>query len=330
MAQRTFVFIVAALAIAALLATIAVLRRQPGISKGQNRSSGRDSSALPAATSEPPSAQTEPGSKSVTSTFDRLNAIAARLATSSDREVNRRLLSELRAFLETLPRETVSREVQSYLGAGNDAATQLDLTVKAVGALGDAPSLRVFLLDYLGQIDLPAAAALGRQILRAPTTPDEWAISLRNVARSDDSAATTEYLRAKAAELLANRAWQQNPTAGYLEAFDIVVHTRATETAPQLAELVRNKENKAVAHAAYLTLDRLTIAEPAATLQQFADQPELMAGREQTRANYFARVDVRDPQQRRSWKDTSSTRFALHKSCNLRGHLPERELHDLQ
>ena len=188
--------------------------------------------------------------------------------------------------------------MQSYLAAAGDAATQLDVTVKPGGVLGDASSLRVFLLDYLGQIDRPAAGALARQILSAPTSPDEWAVSLRNVAWSDDSPPTVEFLRGKAAELLAHGAWRQQPSAGYLEAFDVIVHTRAIELTPAVAGLIRDKENKTVAHAAYLTLDRLTIAEPATTLQRLVDQPELMSGREQTRANYFARADVRDPSQK--------------------------------
>ena len=53
-----------------------------------------------------------------------------------------------------------------------------------------------------------------------------------------------------------------------------------------------------MAHAAYLALDRLAITEPAALLGALAADPNLMQGREQTRANYFARADVRDPQQR--------------------------------
>src|SRR5687768_8077676 len=66
---------------------------------------------------------------------------------------------------------------------------------------------------------------------------------------------------------------------------------------PDLAQMVADKENRAVAHAAFLTLDRLVLHDAAAVLSQLEQKPELMAGREQTRANYFARADVRDPRQ---------------------------------
>ena len=60
------------------------------------------------------------------------------------------------------------------------------------------------------------------------------------------------------------------------------------------------QDNPAVAHAAYLALDRLAISEPAALLGALEADPNLMQGREQTRADYFARADVRDPQQRQA------------------------------
>jgi len=53
-----------------------------------------------------------------------------------------------------------------------------------------------------------------------------------------------------------------------------------------------------VAHAAYLALDRLVLADPSAMLAALQADPAAMHGRELTRANYFARADVRDPQQR--------------------------------
>ena len=56
--------------------------------------------------------------------------------------------------------------------------------------------------------------------------------------------------------------------------------------------------NRALAHAAFLTLDRLAQSDTAATLNALAAKPELLQGREATRAGYFARADVRDGEQR--------------------------------
>ncbi len=222
---------------------------------------------------------------------DRLNGANAPAAS-------REILTALRTLLDSLPREVASHEALAFLAGQKDAGTKLDVTVKPGGTLGDASSLRVFLLDYLGQIDRPAAAVLGKQILSTPDSPDEWAVSLRNVAWGDDTPANLDYLRAKAREMISNPKWRQNPSAGFLEAFDVIVHAKGFNLVPQLTELVRDKENRAVGHAAYLTLDRLTIADPAAALAPLAAHPEWMEGREQTRANFFARADVNDPRQK--------------------------------
>jgi hypothetical protein len=78
----------------------------------------------------------------------------------------------------------------------------------------------------------------------------------------------------------------------------VAVYAGGAELVPTLTGLLRQKENKAVAHAAYLALDRLTLQDTAAVLTELQRQPNLMAGREATRANYFSRADVQDAQQR--------------------------------
>lgn len=230
----------------------------------------------------------------------RLDNSLGRLKASGDPEESRRILAELRNLLDELPRDLASREIQSFLASGKDAQTRLDITINKGGSLGDASSLRVFLFDYLGKIDRPAAGALAEKILSQYTTPDEWAVSLRNYAWANHNPAAQDYLRDKAKELLANPEWRTKPTAGFLEAFDTIVYAHATSLTPELAELVRDKENRALSHAAYLALDRLTITDPTAMLKQLVAQPELMQGREQTRANLFARADLREPAQRAS------------------------------
>ena len=67
---------------------------------------------------------------------------------------------------------------------------------------------------------------------------------------------------------------------------------------PPLTDLVRKHDDPALAHAAFLAMDRLVINYPGAVLGALQAQPDLMLGREQTRANYFARADIRDPVQR--------------------------------
>jgi hypothetical protein len=98
--------------------------------------------------------------------------------------------------------------------------------------------------------------------------------------------------------MLVHEPWQHDPSAGFLEAFDVAVYLGGTKLLPELAALVRRTDNQALSHAAFLALDRLAIADPTAVLNKLQSAPELMQGREVTRANYFARADAGDPQQR--------------------------------
>ena len=123
-------------------------------------------------------------------------------------------------------------------------------------------------------------------------------MALRNQALGDTTAGARALLEQKTGELLRAQDWQQNPSTGYLEAFDAAVYVGGTNLVPSLTDLVRRQDNPAVAHAAFLALDRSVINNPVPLLSTLLAQPELMQGREQTRADYFARADVRDPNQR--------------------------------
>ena len=77
------------------------------------------------------------------------------------------------------------------------------------------------------------------------------------------------------------------------------MHRKNVALSPELISLTADTANKPVRHAAFLTLDRLTLADPAAMLEKLipsaAAQPEtaLMV------SNMIARADVRDPEQRK-------------------------------
>jgi hypothetical protein len=166
------------------------------------------------------------------------------------------------------------------------------------GWLDEAPTLRTFLLDELARLDPAAAADYAKIILAGMDSPDEWAVALRDLASGDSSADARALLQQKTAQMLQYAPWQQNPSTGYLEAFDLAVYLGGTDLLPTLSSLVRLQNNPDLAHASYLALDRLVINNPAAELAALEAAPDLMQGREATRADYFARADVRDPQQR--------------------------------
>lgn len=227
-----------------------------------------------------------------------LRAGLRRFQGGMSRDDAKEAMAELAARLAALPAAEASAAVRAFLASTNDAPTGLGFKLRADGGLDEAPTWRLFLLDALARIDPTAAAALAREILREKTSPDEWAVCLRNVARVENSAEGRAFLEAKTAELLRHEPWQADPSVGYLEAFDVAVHVGGTNLVPPLAALARRQDNQAVAHAAFIALDRMTLRDTGVTLGALQAQPGLMAGRELTRANFFARADVRESGQR--------------------------------
>ena len=191
-------------------------------------------------------------------------------------------------------------EILAILDSGQDSPTGASFKVGPNGRLTSTPTRRIALLEELAQLDPAAAAAASAKILQSFTQPDEWAVCLRNCARADDSPAMRAFVEQKLREMLAHEAWRRDPSVGFLEAFDAVVHIGGTNLMPVMTEFLRQREDseRAVAHAAFLTLDRLVINDPVSTLRYLEADPAAMSGREVTRANYFARADVTDPQQR--------------------------------
>ena len=207
-------------------------------------------------------------------------------------------LEALRAALAAMPTNEAVALIRQFLDSKADAPTHLGFKIAGHGWLDEAPTMRTFLLDELGRIDPAAAADYARVILANMDSPDEWAVALRNLARGDDSDAARQLLEEKTSEMLQYQPWQQNPSSGFLEAFDVAVYLGGTSLLPMLTGLVEQQGNPAIGHASYLALDRLVINAPATTLNALLANMNSMQGRELTRADYFSRADVSDPQQR--------------------------------
>jgi hypothetical protein len=250
---------------------------------------------IPAKESHANQAPTDRQSDGLPEALQRTQAL---LQTAQDMEEKRRQLAALRQILSSPKTNEVSEGIRNFLQSKADAATGQAFRVRDRGTLREAPTLRVFLLDYLGQIDPAGAAAYARTILTSFDSADEWAVALRNLASGDSGADARDLLQRKVSDLFAYDPWQKNPSVGYLEAFDVAVYLGGTKLLPQLSELIRKQDNPAIAHAAFLALDRLVIKDPSTLLVALLTEPDLMKGRELTRADYFARADVRDPQQR--------------------------------
>jgi hypothetical protein len=227
-----------------------------------------------------------------------LQEVCEALRKESDAQVSRQKLAELRQKLAAMPTNAAVALIRRFLDAKADASTHLGFKVASDGMLDEAPTLRTFLLDELGRLDPVAAADYSKTVLASMDSPDEWALALRNLALGDSSDDGAALLEEKTTQMLQYAPWQQNPSAGFLESFDVAVYLGGADFVPTLSDLVRSQDNPAVAHAAFLALDRLVINDPATVLESLEDEPDLMEGRESTRADYFARANVSDPEQR--------------------------------
>lgn len=236
------------------------------------------------------------GDDTISETFGRVGG----KATADD---TRQALTALRAELLGLPKDEAVRRIRGFLDSGKDGVTELSFGIAKDGMLTEWPSFRTFLLDTLMAVDPAAAAETGRAILEKPTSADEWALALRNVARGDSSA-DPDFLRAKTEELIRNPAWQADPSIGYLNAFDVLVHVQATASTPLLSGLIQMKDRKDLAHAGFLTLDRLVQGQPVEVLTRLSADTALQQSRPEMVAQQFARADLRDPAQQalvKSW-----------------------------
>jgi hypothetical protein len=235
---------------------------------------------------------------SATGLTGQLARTAADLHLPRDAASARQQLAELRRSLTSTSPQEASLAICEFLDAGTDAGTGVDLCLGAGSKLLDSPSLRVFLLDLLAELDPAAAAAYSKRILSELSSPDEWAIALRNIARGESNPAASELLALKLGEMLRNESWVSNPSTGFLEAFDVAVHLGEMDLVPTLTFLLQQTNNQAVVHASFLALDRMVISQPAEMFTELLEHRAALEGRELTRAGYFARANVGDPAQR--------------------------------
>jgi hypothetical protein len=208
-------------------------------------------------------------------------------------------LERFRTRLMHAPRAVAVAAIYNFMSSGQDISTTLDFDIGPGGWLKNAPSLRTFLLDALGEVDPQSAADYAKVILNQnDVSADEWALCLRNLSEHDPDMASDPYLREKTRELLTNQQWLSQPSQGLLEAFDFVVFTKQSDLTPVLAGYMNDpNQNAAVRYASFLTLDRLTLGDPDAVLNLMNQQPQLLNDSPSYRAGLFARADVTDPTQ---------------------------------
>jgi hypothetical protein len=203
-----------------------------------------------------------------------------------------------RTLLASDPRQAI-RAIEDFLAEGRDAATGGEFSLGEKGALASAPTLRVLLLDLLGQLSRgtrsDAAAKASRAILETKDSADEWALALRNVAWHEPGA--KPYLAGKMREMLAHDPWRARPSAGMLEAFDVIVYAQDTALVPDLAQMQRTGSRE-LQYAAAIALDRLAEQGPLEVMTYLNTHPTELADRPLLRADYYAKADLAQIAQR--------------------------------
>jgi hypothetical protein len=219
----------------------------------------------------------------------------ARAARGKDRAAG---LVAIGNELSTMPRDAAVERLWAYLEAGEDHPTGLPWMLGPEGRLRTAPSLRVWLLDWLGRLDPEVAAGLARETFAAGPggSSDEWALHLRNLAWGDPAAVAG--LVDAALAMLDHPPWRADPSAGFQEAFDVFVWSGAAEVAGHLARLLPPDQDPRLRNAANLALDRLVEANPSSVLPLLHQDLGALDPQPLTRAGYFARADLGDPRQR--------------------------------
>ena len=230
----------------------------------------------------------------------RLGASHRLLVESKSKVDFRAALQDMKKALRQMEAKEAVAWILQELAHGKDFATQLDLELGTDQNLTAWPSYRVFLLDLLMLVDPALAATKARELLQSPGTADEWAIAMRNLARGGGLPEDEALLKTKSAELLRNRDWRSHPSSGYLQAFDVIVHTKNTALAPELMSLCDKRDQQAVRHAAYLTLDRLLLVQPDVVLPALSKSASQHSQSGLMISNMIARADLREPKQQQA------------------------------
>ncbi|MEZ5330327.1 MAG: hypothetical protein R3F19_35205 [Verrucomicrobiales bacterium] len=232
--------------------------------------------------------------------MDGVQRLKERAAVNSADDTNASAV--LRSLLSDSLAEPALEVVLALLDSGIDAPTGESFDVGMDGFLQSAPTVRVLLLDFLGELNAQVATQYARKILDATdATVDERAIALRNYAtgshlsNNSEAAIGDSYLIEKVQQTIAQGRASNEPTPGFLHALDFAVLAPTPDAIVELSELsIDGGQHAAVRRVAAAQLNRLASRDfPRAlgTLQSTGTLGTLPGAR---RAQLFSYADVRD------------------------------------
>ena len=233
-----------------------------------------------------------------------LQTLKSRLAQKPDRETVLRLLREFiqKAFASNP--DAAAAALLEFLRSGEDLSTSLGFVVGEAG-LEEWPTLRAFLLDLLGKIDLDTAAqyAVANIIPFKKSTP-EYAVSLQILWNYGGAEKPTPELTQAWLGLLSKADWSARPDAAWLESLDFA--SRIPEATPEFLKASTDwlADPESVVErvgAVDLALERMAVQEPVVTMEALLRDPSLLSlGRGiYERSQIFARASLNDSQQQK-------------------------------
>ncbi len=210
------------------------------------------------------------------------------------------LLWSLQDGIRKVPEEEAAAAVVAFLKTGDDAPTRLPFTVGPDGMMEAVPSVRSALLDLLPSLDPVAALEVAREIMDQRTSADEFALALRNMAWNDLDGDLKSELSARFMDLLKS-PWLDQPSAGFLEAFDIAVEVGGGPMFDRLVALAGEataKSNPAASRAAFMSLERMIVRDHTLLTTAFSADSGWMDFAPLPRASLMSRLDITEPAQR--------------------------------
>ncbi len=231
----------------------------------------------------------------------RFEAAAAQFSRGIDRKDARALIADLADAVDAVDPTLAAQSLIAFLKTGRDAATGLGFRVAEGGTLSDAPSLRVATLDFLGRTGAPQAAEYAIEVMDATDVADEYSVALRNLAWGVED---NSEVGARFSDMLDRNDWLSEPTAGFMEAFDVAVAVGGPQMVRELSEVVLGESEiptgdiPLLNQPAFIALDRLMMRDPDAVVAAFRGDPELLSWAPTQRASLLSRLDVRNKDQR--------------------------------
>ena len=210
------------------------------------------------------------------------------------------ILAELREQIRSAANEQAAAAIRAFLLTGKDVPTKLPLVIGPDGTLESAPTLRSALLDLLGSLDPETALTASREIMDRKSSPDEYALALRNLAWNDMDGDLKPELSRRFNEMLATKDWLAQPSAGFLEALDAAVEISNASAFNALMHANQDAE-PVFSRAAFIAMDRMVLRDPSLLVAAFHTDPSLTGLSTDQRASLLSRLDITDPTQRENF-----------------------------